>query len=58
MHIRPSITIVPLLATMLVSPVARAIGELSPDAMVSATAGSSRADLAVLQAPIGTDSPL
>ena len=47
MHIRSSMTMVPLLAMILVSPVVQAIGEPS----------SSRADLAVLQAPIGHRQP-
>ena len=53
MLIRPSMTMVPFLAVILVSPVVQAIGEPSPDARVAATVKSSRADLAVLQAPIG-----
>jgi hypothetical protein len=57
MRIRPSITMIPLLATMLVSPVVQAIGEPSSDARVTATARSPRADLAVLQAPIGHRQP-
>ena len=57
MHFRPSMTMVPLLATILVSPVVPAIGEPSSDARVTATARSSRAELAVLQAPIGHRQP-
>jgi hypothetical protein len=49
MHIRPSMTMVPLLATILVSPVVQAIGDPSSDARVTVTARSSRADLAVLR---------
>jgi hypothetical protein len=47
MHIRSSMTMVPLLAMILLSPVVQAIGEPS----------SSRADLAVLPAPIGHRHP-
>jgi hypothetical protein len=57
MHIRLSVTMVPLLAMILVSPVVQAIGEPSSDARVAATVRSSRADLAVLQAPIGHRQP-
>jgi hypothetical protein len=57
MHIRPSLTMVPLLAMILVSPIVQAIGEPSSDARVAATVGSSRANLAVLPAPIGHRQP-
>jgi hypothetical protein len=57
MHIQPSITMVPLLATILVSPVVQAIGEPSSDARVIAAARAPHADLAVLQAPIGHRQP-
>ena len=57
MQIRPSMTMVPLLATILVSPVVQAIGELSSDARLTATASSSRGDLAQLEAPIGHRQP-
>jgi hypothetical protein len=48
---------VPLLAMILVSPVVQAVGEPSSDARMAATAGSSRADLAQLEAPIGHRQP-
>jgi hypothetical protein len=48
---------VPLLAMILVSPVVQAVGEPSSDARVAATARSSRADLAQLEAPIGHRQP-
>ena len=57
MRIRPSITMIPLLATMLVSPVVQAIGEPSSDLRATVTARSSRIHLAVLQAPIGHRQP-
>jgi hypothetical protein len=57
MHIRPSMPMVPLLATILVSPVVQALGEPASGARVTATAGSPRADLAVFQAPIGHRQP-
>jgi hypothetical protein len=57
MLMRPSLTVVPLLAMMLVSPAVQAIGELPSDATVGATFRLSRADLAVLQAPIGHRQP-
>jgi len=56
MQIRSSMTIVPLLATIL-GPVVQAIGEPSSDARLTATARSSRADLAQLEAPIGHRQP-
>src|SRR5215831_12505504 len=57
MQIPPSTIMVPLLATIMVSPVVQAIGKPSSDAIVTATARSSRTDLAVLQAPIGHRQP-
>jgi hypothetical protein len=57
MQIRALTTMVPLLAMTLVSPVVRAVGEPSSDARVAATARSSRADLAQLEAPIGHRQP-
>jgi hypothetical protein len=57
MLIRPSMTMVPLLAMILVNPVVQAIGEPSSDARVAATVRTSRADLAVLPAPIGHRQP-
>ena len=48
MQIRPSMTMVPLLATILVSPVVQAIGEPSSDA---------RMDRVVLPAPVGHRQP-
>ena len=57
MQIRLSMTMVPLLATILVSPVVQATGEPSSDARLNATARSSRADLAQLEAPIGHRQP-
>jgi hypothetical protein len=57
MNIRPSMTMVALLAMIAVSPVVRAIGEPSPGPRVAATVKSSRADVAVLQAPIGHRQP-
>jgi hypothetical protein len=57
MRIRPTMTTVPLLVMMLVGPVIQAIGEPSPYVRVAATAKSSRADLAQLQAPIGHRQP-
>ena len=57
MQIRSSTIMVPLLAAILVSPVVQAIGKPSSDARVTATARSWRADLAVLQAPIGHRQP-
>jgi hypothetical protein len=51
MHVRPRSIMVPLLATILVSPVVQAIGESSSDAE------SFRANLAVLPAPIGHRQP-
>ena len=53
MQIRSSMIMVPLLATILASQVVHAIGEPSFDARVTATTGSSRAQLAVLPAPVG-----
>jgi hypothetical protein len=55
-RIRPTMTTVPSLV-MLVGPVIQAIGEPSPYVRVAATAKSSRADLAQLQAPIGHRQP-
>jgi hypothetical protein len=57
MQIRSSMIMVPLLATILASQVAHAIGEPSFDARVTATTGSSRAQLAVLPAPVGHRQP-
>src|ERR1700730_13844830 len=57
MRIRPSMTMVPLLATILVSPVVQAIVEPSFDARVTVIARSSPAELAVFQAPIGHRQP-
>jgi hypothetical protein len=57
MQIRPSTTIVALVAMMLVNPFIEAIGETSSDGRVIATAKSSRADLAQLEAPIGHRQP-
>src|SRR5262245_64899631 len=57
MQIPPSTIMVPLLATILVSPVVQATGKPSSDAIVTATARSSLTDLAVLQAPIGHRQP-
>jgi hypothetical protein len=57
MQIRALTTMAPLLAMILVSPVVQAIGEPSSDARVAATARSSRADLAQLEAPIGHRQP-
>jgi hypothetical protein len=51
MHIRPRTMMVPLLATLVVSTVVPAIEESSSHA------GSFRADLAVLQAPVGHRQP-
>jgi len=51
MQIRALTRMVPLLAMILVSPVVQAVGE------PAATAGSSRADLAQLEAPIGHRQP-
>src|ERR1700736_6734554 len=56
MPIRPSMTMVPLLAAILVSPVVESIWEPSSETRVSATAGL-RADLAQLEAPIGHRQP-
>src|ERR1700741_5154330 len=53
MHIQPSITMVPLLATILVSPVVQAIGEPSSDARVIAAARAPRASCC----SAGTDRP-
>jgi hypothetical protein len=57
MHIRSSMTLVPLLATILVSPAFQGIGEPSPDVTLDVTVKSSRAELAQLQAPIGHRQP-
>ena len=57
MHIRASMPMVPLLATILVSPVVQALGEPASDARLAATARSPRADLALLEAPIGHRQP-
>ena len=57
MQILSSMIMVPLLATILVSQVVHAIGEPSFDARVTATTGSSRAQLAVLPAPVGHRQP-
>ena len=57
MQIRALMTMAPLLAMIPVSPVVQAIGEPSSDARVAATARSSRADLAQLEAPIGHRQP-
>jgi hypothetical protein len=57
MQIRSSIIMVPLLATIMLSQVAHAIGEPSFDARVIATTGSSRAQLVVLPAPVGHRQP-
>ena len=57
MQIRSSMIMVPLLATILASQVVHAIGEPSFDARVTATTGSSRAQLAVLPAPVGHRQP-
>jgi hypothetical protein len=53
MHVRPFI----LLAIILVSPVARAIGGPSFDGRVTATARSLLGDFAQLEAPIGHRQP-
>ena len=55
MQIRSSMIMVPLLTTILVSQVVH--GEPSYDARVTATTGSSRAQLAVLPAPVGHRQP-
>ena len=52
MRIRSSMIMVPLLATVLAG-IVHAIGEPFFDARVTATTGSSRAQLAVLPAPVG-----
>jgi hypothetical protein len=57
MQIRPSTTMVPLLATILVSAVVQAIGAPFSDARITAPGTSPRADLGVLQAPIGHRQP-
>ena len=55
MRIQPSMLMVPLLATMPM--IVQAIGEASSDAKATATARSSHADVAQLQAPIGHRQP-
>jgi hypothetical protein len=57
MQIRSSMIMVPLLATVLASQVVHAIGEPFFDARVTATTGSSGAQLAVLPAPVGHRQP-
>src|SRR5262249_40048918 len=57
MQIRPAVTMVPLLATVLVSPVVQATGEPSSDPRAAAAARSWRIDLAQLEAPIGHRQP-
>ena len=57
MQIRSSMIMVPLLATILASQVAHAIGEPSSDARVTEMTGSSRTQLAVLPAPVGHRQP-
>jgi hypothetical protein len=57
MQIRPSMTMVPLLATIMVSPVVQATGEPSSDVRVAASARSWHIDLAQLEAPVGHRQP-
>jgi len=57
MQIRLSMIMVLLLTTILVSQVVHAVGEPCFDARVTATTGSSRAQLAVLPAPVGHRQP-
>ena len=57
MQIRPTMIVVPLLATILVCQVVQAIGEPSSDARVTEMTGSSRTQLAVLPAPVGHRQP-
>ena len=57
MQIRPTMIVVLLLATILVSQVVQAIGEPSSDARVTEMTGSSRTRLAVLPAPVGHRQP-
>jgi hypothetical protein len=57
MRIRPSLTMVPLLAMMLTSPVVHEIGEPFSDVKVPPIAKSPRTNLAVLPAPTGHRQP-